>query len=191
MRDLQLLFDRKDFEEMWVHIAADIKVRKYAKLKDIPEFKQMPSKIQETVEYSHKSGEFNYDTFHDEGCLYSTAYVILIAPGTENWIGMFRYNYARTAGKILGTLCGFGVLIGGIYYFFNAAPQHVASLVGYIAKNYQTIQDDIVTYAGSLLTGAAFYTFRQWLMNDYSPFNMFIAACILKKLDGIRMLRIL
>lgn len=191
MEDLRSFFNMGDFKEIWARIAADIKVRKYAKLKDIPEFKQMPSEIQEEVDFFNKSSRFNYETFHDKGFLYSTAHVILIDAGDENWIGMFRYYYATGIGKILGMILGTGVLISGVYYFINVAPQLVTSIIGYISKNYEKIQDAIVTYAGSLLTVTALYTFCKWLTNDYSPFNMLIAACILKKLDGIRMLRIL
>ena len=50
MEDLKFLYDREDFKQVWLQIAAEIKIRTYDKLNDIPEFCALPSELQNRIQ---------------------------------------------------------------------------------------------------------------------------------------------
>lgn len=186
MDRLRELYDREDFNEVYLRLSNDIKIRKYRHLKDLPEINDLPSHIQDKI-YSAANGlKFNHETIRDEGNIYSTAYVVLFDQGEENWLGMFKYDYATTVVKIVELVLGAGVLIGGIWYFSAAAAKYLNSVIGYISQNYKATQDSILKYAGILFSAAAYREFVKWLMNEHSEWNMLIASCILKKLESVR-----
>lgn len=186
MDDLKFLFDREDFKSVWLQLAADIKIRTYQKLNDIPEFDALSNELQKRIKGFANGVKFNYETFYDEGNIYSTAHVVLIIQENSNWIGMFRYNYATTLTKAVSLALGVGVCIGGVYYFCQAAPELVASVIKYISANIEKVWDGVTKSAGKMFTKDAFNAFVKWLTNNYTAWNLLIAACILKKLQGIR-----
>ena len=39
-------YNQKNFEDLWLRIGADIKIRRFQNLNDIPEFRQLPNQLQ-------------------------------------------------------------------------------------------------------------------------------------------------
>jgi hypothetical protein len=186
MDELVRLYDRDDFKQVWRSVSADIKIRTYQKLNDLPLIQNLPSSVQTQIYSAANNMNFNYETVVDEGVLYNTAYVVLFDQNKENWMGMYQYNYATTLSKGLAIVLGLGVCIGGIYYFSTAAAQHVSSVIGFISENYAWLQNAIIKYAGIIFSVATFNAFRKWLLNEHSEWRILVAACILKKIQSIR-----
>ncbi|CAF1253302.1 unnamed protein product [Adineta steineri] len=186
MEDLKFLYDREDFKHVWLQVAAEIKIRAYDKLNDIHEFNALPDELQNKIKGFAKGVKFNYETFYDTGNIYSTAHVVLIIQENGNWLGMFPYHYATTLTKAVISLFGCGVLVGGIYYFCSAAPEYLVPLTKFISANSEKIQNGLASLANQLFSKEAFNTFMKWLTNDNSAWHLLVAACILKKLLGIR-----
>ncbi|CAF1542936.1 unnamed protein product [Adineta ricciae] len=186
MEDLKLLFEREDFKHVWLQIAADIKIRTYDELNDIPEFGALPSQLRNKIQCFAKGVKFNYETFYDAGSIYSTAHVVLIIQENENWLEIFPYHYATTLTKTVMTLFGSAVLVSGIYYFCAASPEYLAPLIKFILANSDKVQNGLASLARQLFSREGFNTFMEWLTNDNSAWHLLIAACILKKLQGIR-----
>ena len=187
MNELQKLYARDDFAEVWLKVAGDIKIRKYKNLQDLSEIQSLPSNVQSKVCAVAINEKFNYETVVDEGTLYNTAYVVVFdEKGHENWMGMYQYNYATTLTKAVSSALGLGVCIGGVYYFVGVAPLHANTLIGYISQNYKNLQDWIIQMAGSLFSAATYVAFQKWLMNEHSEWKILVAACILKKMESVR-----
>jgi hypothetical protein len=186
MEDLRFLYDREDFRQVWLQVATEIKIRTYDKLNDIPEFDVLPSGVQNKIKCFAKGVKFNYETFYDEGNVYSAAYVVLIIQENQNWLGMFPYHYATTLSKAVMSLFGCGVLVGGVYYFCSAAPKYLQPLIDFISKNSEKVLAGLAGLASQLFTKEALTSFMKWLTNDNSAWNFLVAACILRKLQGVR-----
>ncbi|CAF1253244.1 unnamed protein product [Adineta steineri] len=186
MDELQKLYDRDDFKEVWLRVATDIKIRTYENLNDLPEVQNLSSKVQQQIHSAANRVQFNYETIIDEGMFYNTAYVVLFDQNKENWMGMYQYNYATTLSKGLAVALGLGVCVGGVYYFCAAAPQHVSTLIGFISSNYASLQNWIIRVAGTIFSIATYKAFLNWLTNEHSEWKMLVAACILKKIQNTR-----
>ncbi|CAF1435294.1 unnamed protein product [Adineta ricciae] len=186
MEDLKFLYDRDDFKQVWLEIAAEIKIRTYDKLHDVYELKALPNRVQNEIIGFARGVKFNYETFYDTGNVYSTAHVVLIIQENGNWLGMFPYHYTTTLTKAIVTALGCGVLVGGIYYFCSASPQYLQSLIKFILENSKEVMNGLAGLAKQLFTKEAFNTFVKWLTNDNSAWHLLIAVCILRKLQGIR-----
>ncbi|CAF1435336.1 unnamed protein product [Adineta ricciae] len=186
MNELEVLYDRDDFKQVWRQVSTDITIRAYQNLGDLPEIRNLPLKIQEQIYSAENNQRFNYETIIDEGIFYNTAYVVVLDPNKEKWMGIYKYNYATTLSKGLALTLGGGVCIGGIYYFCALAPAHVESLIGFISANYKALFDAIIKVAGTTFSAATFLAFRKWLTDEQSYWKMLVAACILKKMQTTR-----
>ncbi len=185
MDEIKKLYDRKDFDETYIRLRNDIKIRKYKNLNDLPEINELPSKVQTTIRSAATNLNFYYETVVDEGWFSNKAYVVVFDQGKENWMGMFEYSYATTAVKI-GGIIGAGVCVAGVWYYSGAIAEYVNSVIGYISQNYANLQNSILKYAEVLFSVATFIAFRKWLLNEQSEWKMLITACILKKLQSVR-----
>lgn len=103
----------------------------------------------------------------------------------KRWLGYFQYEYASNFTTIGLMLLGTGIFVGGIYYFLPMVPQYFASLLGYITQNHEGIRQGLILMANGILGVGLSDAFVNWLLESPNPMDTLIAACVLKKLEGI------
>ncbi|CAF1414830.1 unnamed protein product [Adineta steineri] len=81
--------NQTDFEQIWLQIATDIKVRKVENLDDIPEFHQLPDQLQNQLKNEIATLNNECKIFHDEQGL-KNFHVILFPKDKENYLAIYE-----------------------------------------------------------------------------------------------------
>jgi hypothetical protein len=183
--DLRSMFQTEDFRQVWIGFGSLIKIRTVAGVDDIMKECKLSEKLKEDVEKFCQL-DYNWETIKDKGICYHTNTVILhYKKDKKQLLGYFQYNYASNWTKGAALIVGTGILVGSTYYFLPVVPAYFVSLLGYITQNHELIRQGIVFLAITVLEGGLCQAFLAWFSQNSQPVDTLIAACILKKLEGI------
>ena len=107
MEGLHAVTDRDDFKKFYRNVEANIIIRKFQRLDNIPEFSRLPSKIQQQIRIMNELHVFAHVALQDEGFLYTTIYTAVINKlEEENWFGLLSYNQTTGVTAIFNPLLG-------------------------------------------------------------------------------------
>lgn len=192
-------YDREDFVNLWLRIGADIKIRQFQNINDIPEFHQLPNQLQ--TDLNNKMISINNDSEVSHRYEhFKNFHAILSIKNKQKYLAIYRDTKPS---MYMRTLIS-SIEIGGVFFIwtlfknFSTLPgSNPSSRQPFLTDSNST---DFIAEYRTPLSGwysmvsslsiiiplsLLYILFRKWFSTPDSIHNNLIRACLLKKLEII------
>jgi hypothetical protein len=188
----RVLANQPDLEQIWLRVATDIKIRKFENLDNIPEFHELPNKLQNQLKSAVTGLNNDYKVFRDEQEL-PRFHAILFGKEKDKYLAIYEdktpSTTLRSSFATLGLIGVFLFIWHHLFKIFNETQTQQLPLVVNNNSNDITMFSDwnnllpiVLSIAPSLL---AYPLLKRWFSTQDSAYNKLIEGCMLKKLNGI------
>ncbi|CAF4039499.1 unnamed protein product [Adineta steineri] len=182
------------FQELWLCIATDIKIRKFENLNDIYEFHQLPNRLQNELQNEVIILNGDYKLFHNEQN-FTHFHVILYVKDTEKYLAIFEDKTLSKNIRSLFSTIGLAVVCSLVWdrleFFVTTQTSNTGRrppLVVANSPNGITAPSgwiNLLSTISSIMPLALTYpVFQRWFSTRDSAYNKLVKGCMLKKLEA-------
>ena len=169
-----ILYGSEGFDQLRWRIVTDIRIRKFDRLNNVPEFYELPIELQNEIRTVIENIN-DYRVFRSEQ--YSNkSHAILFTNDNEKWMAIFQEKRLSINTRALFV----SILICGLFYIWQVVKLRTSNtskgIISYLESNLFQMALIIMTLA------LAFYLSRKWLSTRDSKYNALVEACMLEKL---------
>ncbi|CAF0761600.1 unnamed protein product [Adineta steineri] len=183
------------FQEMWLCIATDIKIRKFENLNDIYEYHQLPNRLQNELQNEIIILNGDYKLFHNEQN-FTHFHAILYVKEKEKYLALFEDNTLSKNIRSLFSTIGLAVVCSLVWdrleFFVKTQTSNTGRrppLVVANSPNGITAPPGwinlLLTISSIMPLALTYPVFQRWFSIRDSAYNKLVKGCMLKKLEGI------